>query len=409
MAVYKQPKSNNWSYKFMFNGELIRQTTKQANKRVAEQMEAAHRTALAKGEVGIRERKPAPMLGVFANEDFLPFVRATLGEKPQTVRFYKNSVRNLSAFDELAKLPLDKITADVIARFVAHRRKENLEVSTVNRDLATLRRMFHLAQEWGRVSVMLPRVKMLPGENRRERVLNADEEILYLNAATELGKNAEEAYHEALRGIRATVRGQQPRTPDAYLLRDVACVLIDCGLRPEECFRLHWSDIRDGAIEIHKGKGRGSRRRIPASQRVLSILEMRRDVATSEWIFPADTKSGHVEPSTLKKQHRKAMEIGTRILRQETGHENAWLEPFVLYTLRHTCLTRWAKHMDPYTLHVLAGHTDMNTTKRYVHPSDADVLEAIERAREVEGGHTFGHTKIQRVALARSVPVSGLN
>ena len=409
MAVCKQPKSNNWSYKFMFNGELIRQTTKQANKRVAEQMEAAHRTALAKGEVGIRERKPAPTLGVFADQAFLPFVRATLAEKPQTVRFYKNSVRNLAAFDELARLPLDKITADVIAKFVAHRRKGDLEVSTINRDLATLRRMFHLAQEWGRVSTMLPRVKMLPGENRRERVLGADEEGVYLNVAAELGESIEQSYHEALRGIRATVRGQQPRKPDAYLLRDVACVLIDCGLRPEECFRLHWSDIRDGAIEIHKGKGRGSRRRIPASERVLSILEMRRDAATSTWIFPADTKSGHVEPSTLKKQHLKALALGTRILRQETGDENARLEPFVLYTLRHTCLTRWAKHMDPYTLHVLAGHTDMNTTKRYVHPSDADVLEAIERVREAQGGHTFGHTKTPSVSVVRKAAVSSLN
>jgi integrase len=53
----------------------------------------------------------------------------------------------------------------------------------------------------------------------------------------------------------------------------------------------------------------------------------------------------------------------------------------VLYTLRHTCITRWAKHIDAYTLHVIAGHTDMNTTKRYVHPGDAGVREAMERAR----------------------------
>jgi len=45
--------------------------------------------------------------------------------------------------------------------------------------------------------------------------------------------------------------------------------------------------------------------------------------------------------------------------------------------------------MDPFTLHVLAGHADMNTTKRYVHPSDADILEAMEKVR---GGHKSGHT-----------------
>src|SRR5690242_14125169 len=101
MAVYKQPKSNNWWYKFMWNGEPIRESTKQANKRVAEQMEAAHRTALAKGEVGIREKKPVPTLEVFADRDFLPFVRATSAAKPRTIKFYENSVRNLKACTKL--------------------------------------------------------------------------------------------------------------------------------------------------------------------------------------------------------------------------------------------------------------------------------------------------------------------
>ena len=55
------------------------------------------------------------------------------------------------------------------------------------------------------------------------------------------------------------------------------------------------------------------------------------------------------------------------------------MNPFVLYTLRHTCLTRWAKHMDPFTLHILAGHTDMNTTKRYIHPNEAHIREGMAK------------------------------
>ena len=38
MAVYKQKGSKRWWYKFNWNGELIRESTKQTNKRVAEQM-----------------------------------------------------------------------------------------------------------------------------------------------------------------------------------------------------------------------------------------------------------------------------------------------------------------------------------------------------------------------------------
>jgi integrase len=50
---------------------------------------------------------------------------------------------------------------------------------------------------------------MLPGERRRERVLSWAEEKRYLQEAPPL-------------------------------LHDVATILIDCGLRPEECFRLKW-------------------------------------------------------------------------------------------------------------------------------------------------------------------------
>jgi hypothetical protein len=65
------------------------------------------------------------------------------------------------------------------------------------------------------------------------------------------------------------------------------------------------------------------------------------------WLFPAQTKSGHMEPSTIKKQHLKAIAEATRILREETGSQERNIEGFDLYALRHTCLTRWAPHMDP--------------------------------------------------------------
>jgi integrase len=375
MAVYKR--GGTWWFKFVWNGEPIRESTKQGNKRVAEQIEAARKTQLAKGEVGIREKKAVPTLAKFLENDFLPFVRTTKAAKPNTIRFYQNSVINLQSWLKLATLPLDQITAEHIAGFVAQRQAVKVQVSTVNRDLATLRRAFHLAAEWGKVSMILPRVRLLAGENHRERVLNPEEERKYVEAATAIGHGLSEAYRRALEGIRAVKRGQEPKKPDAFLLRDVVTVLTDCGLRPEECFRLTWQDsIREEAIEIHTGKGRGSRRRIPASQRVLGVLEMRRAGATSGWVFPADTKSGHIEASTLKKQHAMAL-------------KNSGVVPFVLYTFRHTCITRWAKHVDPFTLHVLAGHTDMNTTKRYVHPSDADILEAMEKVRS---GHKIGHS-----------------
>ena len=111
--------------------------------------------------------------------------------------------------------------------------------------------------------------------------------------------------------------------------------------------------------------------------------------------FPAQTKSGHIEPSSLKKQHSKAISEAKRMLREDTGRMDAKFESFDLYTLRHTCLTRWAPHMDPWTLAYLAGHRDMNITKRYVHPQAQTIRAAMDWARGARSGHTSGHTTIK--------------
>ena len=97
MAVYRRGKV--WWYKFSYRGEMIRESTRQRNKRVAEQIEAAHKTGLAKGEVGIRDRKPVPTLAEFAKRDFLPFVESTFKAKVKTRRYYTNGVDRLLDYD----------------------------------------------------------------------------------------------------------------------------------------------------------------------------------------------------------------------------------------------------------------------------------------------------------------------
>ena len=110
---------------------------------------------------------------------------------------------------------------------------------------------------------------------------------------------------------------------------------MDTGLRPEECYRLMWESItwcngRNGTLLVTHGKTKAARRVIPMTPRVRTVLEQRWESAEKPlegWVWPAPTHSGHVEPSSLKKQHRKALRI-------------AGVRDFVLYSLRHTFLTR---------------------------------------------------------------------
>ena len=351
------------------------------------------RDALAKGEVGIVERKPPPTLREFAEQKFRPFVETTC--KPKTLAYYLNGVKNLLAFEKIASARLDTITTETITKYATHRRTAGLETSSVNRELQVLRRMFALAQEWGITEKKLPKVAMLPGENHRTRVLSAEEEALYLAAATQIGQDIESAYNAALSGIRATQLHQRPIPPaDPYRLLHMATILFELGLRPEEANRLRWEFVSETHIEIPDGKTENARRYLPLSfsPKVAAFLDMRRTAHQGEtpWVFPAP-RSGHVEPSTFKRAHAKACRL-------------AGIEPFVLYTSRHTALTSFAPEMDPFTLAKIAGHKDMNITKRYVHPSEETLRAAGERVRAKKEGEPQnaerGREKVTRAKLA---------
>ena len=57
-------------------GRLVRESTKQGNDKVARQMKSAHRTSLAKGEVGIREQQVIPTLKEFCSDRVEPWAKA---------------------------------------------------------------------------------------------------------------------------------------------------------------------------------------------------------------------------------------------------------------------------------------------------------------------------------------------
>jgi integrase len=200
---------------------------------------------------------------------------------------------------------------------------------------------------------VVPNIKMLPGERHRERVLSTEEEARYLAAASEP-------------------------------LTSVAAVLADTGMRPEECYRLRWENInwtngRNGRLLVTHGKTKAARRMLPFTPRVKAILEAKWINAGQPeegWVWPSAAKSGHVEPFSLKRQHRRALRL-------------SGVRPFVLYSLRHTFLTRLGESgCDAWTLARIAGHSSIAISARYVHPSEDAVLNAVERL----GGHRNGHS-----------------
>jgi integrase len=351
MAIYKRGRI--YWYSFVFNGTHIQESTKQGNPRVARQIEAGHRTSLAKGEVGIREKKPMLTLKEFIENRFEPWAKAQFEHpSPKTWKgWYRTNLRLLSGFPALADKKLDQITGEDVTGFAAHRQTKGMQVSSINSSLRVLRRLLKVAVEWG-VLPGSPKVKLLRGERHRERVITPAEEMKYLAAA-----------------------------PDA--LCAIATVLVDTGMRPEECFRLRWESItwangRHGSLLVTHGKTAAARRMLPLTPRVRTILEdqwKRAEEPEEGWVWAAATASGHAEPSTLKKQHVRTF----KTLAEEAKKNNEKpVRPFVLYTLRHTFLTRLgASGCNVWTLARIAGHSSIQMSSRYVHPSDDSVLDAM--------------------------------
>ena len=244
-------------------------------------------------------------------------------------------------------------------------------MSTVNSSLRVLRRVLRLAVEWGAVPAA-PKVRLLPGERHRERVVTRDEEAKYLAAAPEP-------------------------------LASIAAVLFDTGLRPEECFRLRWELItwtngRHGTFLVTHGKTAAARRVLPMTPRVRKILESHWETAMKPeegWVWPAPTRSGHMESSSLRKQHSRTFNA---IADQAAKNNIKPMRSFVLYSVRHTFLTRLGESgCDVWTLARIAGHSSIRMSSRYVHPSEEAVLTAMTRL----GGHKTGHSSdSQQLGLA---------
>jgi integrase len=158
-------------------------------------------------------------------------------------------------------------------------------------------------------------------------------------------------------------------------LTSIATILVDTGLRPDECYRLRWEHIcwsngRNGTLMVTHGKTSAARRVLPMTPRVRAVMDTQwvaSERPLEGWVWTAPTQSEHFEKSTIKKQHRKALTLSR-------------VRPFVLYSLRHTFLTSLGQSgCDAWTLARIAGHSSVAMSARYVHPDEDAVLNALDR------------------------------
>jgi integrase len=367
MSIFKR--GDVYWYHFLFDGQHVQRSTKQGNPRVARQIESAFRTALAKGDVGITERKKAPGFKA-AMRSFLEWSEGEHAAKPATHRRYQ--VSSIALLRHFGDQPLDRITPEDVERFKASRAMEHKTVkgkekdtrkrtarrirpATVNRELACLKALFnHAIKSDLAVRNPVSRVGFLAEQNEQTRVLSFDEQEKYLAKATPL-------------------------------LRDVATLMLETGMRPEEVYRIQPANVNlaGGFLFNPFGKTKSARRRVPLNSSARDVLIRRMAGLKAPFLFPCEK--------------RRETDADRPVPKVNNAHDRAVRDskvaPFRLYDLRHTWATRAAEAgIDLVTLAALLGHSKIQMVLRYAHPSQEHQARSVERLEQF--------VSEQRMALA---------
>src|SRR6266481_1666488 len=321
MRVFKRPRSPYYYFDFDLGGTTHVKSTRLKNERQALDYAAAYRLKLIKRQVGIVEE-----------------------EKPKVPTFQEFQAQ----FD-------DWIDEAVIERFKFWALRK-VGRTTVNRYLATLRKVLRYA--WRKLKIIdkAPVIEQYQNERQVEYVFDAATYQLWLD-------NAEEPLRSA-----SVLARNSGITRVEMLNLEKDCVIIRRD--PDE-------DGNWGDLVIKRGLKRLARKRVlKINQESKSVLETLITQSKCRYVFSQPRHPDQkLQPWVLESEMVR--------LREKLARDKIKLDPDAgLHTLRHTFLTEAGEHTDAFTLQYIAGHDTIKTTMRYVHPRAESVSRAFGRINQ---------------------------
>ena len=209
--------------------------------------------------------------------------------------------------------------------------------STVNRELAILRHLLRLAEEWGYIA-KVPKIRLGREPEGRLRFL-AEDEIPRLLAACE---------------------AKAAKSP--YLL-PVVTVALHTGMRKGEILGLTWErvDFARGVLQLEHTKS-GRRREVPMNRAVDDAL--------------AGLPGPKAEGCVFRKRDGRAW--GNIRTAFEDACREAKVDNFRFHDLRHTCAS-WLvmKGRSLKEVQEILGHREFTMTLRYAHLSPDRLRDAV--------------------------------
>lgn len=271
---------------------------------------------------------------------------ATLDDQNRALRFFKNFIGG--------SVLLSKIKPRHAEAFIAHRLSTVPSVSTVNKDIRTLRSIFNLAIE--------PRGYLPEGQNPFAKIKKrktTESKIRYVEVKEyrALANEAKDVWWNALISI-------------AYA----------SGLRRNEILHLTWADIdfenqqiyinpKKETVETIEWEPKDHEKRVlPMADETVQLLV---DLQTQAeegfpYIFISPERFKRIrERQKVGKWNPRSEVINNLRKNFHAIRRRAGVTECTLHDLRRSAITNWASQLPIQVVQQLAGHSDITTTRKY--------------------------------------------
>ena len=355
MSVYKR--GELWWYKFWFNEQLIRESSKSKSKTIAKDAERSRRRELEGSFNRIARPRTVQLLSVSA-ESWLSTKIAHLS--PRSVVIERANLKHINPY--FGKKLICDITADDIARYQAERLEKGAAPKTVNLEVGTLRAILRRNRLWASIQ---PDVRML-------RVCE--------NVGRAISRNEETALLEACRASRSR-----------SLFPAVLIALNTC-MRYSELRLLKWGQVDLASCTLIVGQSKtesGTGRHLPLNDRAVAILGFWASLfpgcKPSHFVFPAERYGASGDGVTVVYESDPTKPIG----RWKEAWESAKTRAGVacrFHDLRHTGCTRMLEAGVPFsvvaTIMGWSPSTTVRMSRRYGHIGQSAQRHAVKALKE---------------------------
>jgi len=354
--MYKR--NNSWYSDFWYKGERYTESHGPVSKTVAKEKDNKLRAAVADGTYTKAKNNPPFDIALdeqlkrskVENEES-SYKRNVASSKHLRAFFGSRRIRSIENDELLMRKYIKKRKAEIKTKQLKQgRTEEELTYTTINRELALMRKMYNVLIEAGKAKKNPVSLVKLFDEIERDRILTLEEEDKIIATIEQCDRR----YHH---------------------LKNMVIIALNTGMREGEILSMEktWIDLKSGIISVPRSaqKRKRKEKRVPINSDIQPVIErLLKENSDSKYLF--------VNPRTGTR-FTKIYNAWSTVLKKAGLDGTPGVDKIRIHDLRHTVATKLARAgKDAKFIAQMLGHRDVKTTYRYIHHNDEDLKEGAE-------------------------------